>query len=287
MKGYRKTGGGAWDGEIGPLLEEARESRGLSLKEAERRTSIRWRYLEGLEREDLSGLPGRSYVHGFLSSYAEYLGLDVEKLSHSLKRHERGHKRRASRNEVASEKRSSSAMETGSEDGQSDGDTAPRQGSGASLVILLIVLSLGLVVTTLYLLQDDAVLSGAPNDGDSPLEGNPEEGGMGTLTQPGNTAPRLEGGAGGGSQNRRGGKLRALVRVQGAESWISVESESGVEYTGIAQPGFSQSFESGESLRITIGNAGAVELRINGLEYGTLGESGEVTSKNFTLKAER
>jgi hypothetical protein len=76
------------------------------------------------------------------------------------------------------------------------------------------------------------------------------------------------------------------VIVRGSESWISVESDGRVEYTGVAQPGFSRSFDSEEGLRITTGNAGAVELRINGLEYGTLGDSGEVRSRSFTLKRE-
>jgi hypothetical protein len=75
--------------------------------------------------------------------------------------------------------------------------------------------------------------------------------------------------------------------VTGAESWISVESDSEVAYTGIAQPGFSQRFEAGETFSITTGNAGAVELRLNDIKYGRLGQDGEVAARSFDFKRER
>src|SRR5919199_6369720 len=68
--------------QIGALLERKRREKGLSLKEAEQATKIRTRYLEGLEREDYSMLPDAVYVHGFLKTYANFLGLDGERLSH-------------------------------------------------------------------------------------------------------------------------------------------------------------------------------------------------------------
>src|SRR5690606_21627306 len=62
--------------EIGELLRRRREELGLSLRDAQTATKIRWRYLEALERGDDSVIPGYVYAKGFLRTYAEYLGLD-------------------------------------------------------------------------------------------------------------------------------------------------------------------------------------------------------------------
>src|SRR3712207_1996901 len=69
---------------IGRCLEEARESRDLSLREVEERTRIRSRYLRDLEQERFDVLPA-VYVLGSLKTYADFLGLDGAALSRQLK----------------------------------------------------------------------------------------------------------------------------------------------------------------------------------------------------------
>ena len=70
--------------EIGRILEQAREERGLSLHQVEQATKIRARYLKELERENFDVLPA-VYVQGSLRTYADYLGLDSEALIRELK----------------------------------------------------------------------------------------------------------------------------------------------------------------------------------------------------------
>ena len=62
--------------EIGSVLREARERRGLELGAIERETHIRERYLAALEEERFERLPGRAYAKGFLRVYSDFLGLD-------------------------------------------------------------------------------------------------------------------------------------------------------------------------------------------------------------------
>jgi cytoskeleton protein RodZ len=62
--------------EIGNALRSVRERRGLELREVERETRIRERYLAALEEERFDLLPARAYAKGFLGVYAEFLGLD-------------------------------------------------------------------------------------------------------------------------------------------------------------------------------------------------------------------
>ena len=65
---------------IGERLRTTREARGLSLDEVEASIRIRRRYLDALEAEAFHEIPGPAYVKGFLRTYAVYLGLPAEEL---------------------------------------------------------------------------------------------------------------------------------------------------------------------------------------------------------------
>lgn len=65
---------------IGAALRAARESRGEHLDEIAQWLRIQPAFLAALEVGDLRSLPGRVYAAGFLRSYAEHLGLDLQGL---------------------------------------------------------------------------------------------------------------------------------------------------------------------------------------------------------------
>jgi cytoskeleton protein RodZ len=65
---------------IGERLRNAREARGWSLADVSELTRIRAVFLEAIEEEQFDRLPGRTYVRGFLRTYATALGLDPEEL---------------------------------------------------------------------------------------------------------------------------------------------------------------------------------------------------------------
>jgi Helix-turn-helix domain len=70
---------------IGYLLEQARVNRGVSLEEAAQATRIRRDYLEKLESDDHSTMPEPIYVRGFIKTYANYLGLDGDRLAAQIR----------------------------------------------------------------------------------------------------------------------------------------------------------------------------------------------------------
>jgi len=65
--------------QIGTALAAAREARGLELRDAERLTCMRLRYLQALEDERFDDLPGKAYARAFLRTYAAALGLDADR----------------------------------------------------------------------------------------------------------------------------------------------------------------------------------------------------------------
>ena len=89
-----------------------------------------------------------------------------------------------------------------------------------------------------------------------------------------------------GAQKITDDSVRATVRVSGSPSWLKITTDGAVAYEGIAQPGFSRSFEGRDALSIWTGNAGAVEAQVDGRDLGTLGADGEVLTREFAAQPE-
>ena len=70
------SGGDGYLTGIGEELRQARIRRGRSIAQAHQATRIARHYLEALEAEDWRQMPAAPFARGFLSSYAQYLGLD-------------------------------------------------------------------------------------------------------------------------------------------------------------------------------------------------------------------
>jgi cytoskeleton protein RodZ len=65
-------------GDFGRKLREARERRGLSLRQIANATKISVPTLEALERNDITRLPGGIFSRGVVRSYALEVGLEPE-----------------------------------------------------------------------------------------------------------------------------------------------------------------------------------------------------------------
>ena len=63
-------------GTLGRYLQDARNARGIDLREAAQQTRISLQYLKALEDEDFSKLPGEVFVRGFLKNYGKFLCLN-------------------------------------------------------------------------------------------------------------------------------------------------------------------------------------------------------------------
>lgn len=66
--------------ELGHILREARETKGLTLAEAQEETRINSKYLAALENGEYNKLPTPVHVRGFLRNYSRFLGLDSQPL---------------------------------------------------------------------------------------------------------------------------------------------------------------------------------------------------------------
>ena len=65
---------------IGELFKQRRQEMNLSLKEIENGTSIRVAHLQAIEEGEMSKLISPVYAQGFVRQYANYLGIDADKM---------------------------------------------------------------------------------------------------------------------------------------------------------------------------------------------------------------
>jgi cytoskeleton protein RodZ len=270
---FQTPDGGA---KIGQVLEKARKERGLTLDEVEHATKIRKRYLIGLERDDYGALPDAVYAQGFLKTYANYLGLDGEELSRELKDRRRPRRERSMaygtpvKSDFERPLINPSQLSPSRKRGSISGATI--------LTFAVALLALVAVVGTLYYVGRSVQISG-----DEPAPSRPSGEQADSKPAAGDRA-RQEGGeeAAGAAQPD---SLTVEVSVVGAPSWLSILADGNLMYEQIAQPGFSQTFEARREISIRTGNAGAVGVEVNGQNLGRLGESGEVLTRDFTLKS--
>lgn len=72
--------------QVGLILKDARERRGLTLEGVATSTRVPRSHLEAIERGDSSSLPSGPFLKGFIASYARHLGQDVDVLIQILER---------------------------------------------------------------------------------------------------------------------------------------------------------------------------------------------------------
>jgi cytoskeleton protein RodZ len=271
---------------IGTLLRSKRREKGLSLQDVEQATKIRARYLDGLEREDYSALPAAVYIHGFLKTYANFLGLDGERLSRELKEYRSPRRERQPEHE--GEGPEPSEFEQPLVAPGALGSAERRRISGTIfLTVALAVVVLAVVTGILYFVGRGSQEAAVGPTGDAAVEPDPnpslEKPAKEPSTNP--TETTVAGTAGGRTDydpaDNATGMIQATVRVLEDPSYLSIRTDGTTVYQQPTQPGFSQTYEARDVIGVTAGNAGAVRVEINGQDAGPIGSYGEVATRTF------
>lgn len=244
-------------GKIGEALRKAREEKGITLRQAEEATKIRLKYLEALEREDFSQIPGRVYAIGFLRNYARYLGLDWQTLVEELKA--------ALPPEEEEEYKISPSPSEESQD-------RPKKGLWRWFTVLLVLLLLwGL--NQLYNRARptlDTNLLPSPPAADN--RGDPSQGQVSPPTPVPPSPPPLPPISG----------VEVKVYIKERECWIGVRIDGKDSFSGLLKAGDAKTFRGDKEITLTLGSAGVAEVTVNNQVLPPLGKVGEVVTKTFT-----
>lgn len=264
--------------QLGDRMRQAREQQGISLAQAAVETRILQRYLAALEEGEYQHLPGDVYARGFIRNYAHYLGISPEECI-DLYRRERG-----STEQIR--------VVPASRPPRVQGCALPSFFSVFFIVVALVS------AAYFYLSASGLVGTSAERSAVVPTSGPPTPEPLPTATpapspeavvgleptlpivlpQPSPTLPLQP-------SPTQSAPVVVEVRIKPgahAGSWLRIESDGGQVFQGTLQAGASQIVEAQRQVSIRAGNAGVVEVSVNGQPPLTLGQSlGQVVDWSF------
>ena len=299
---------------IGDTLREARERQNLSIKDIEKGTSIRALYIESIEKGEFDKLPGNAYTKGFIRSYANFLKLDadacVRQYNEENNPEEVAAKEAAKRAEEAAEAQQQAAYEKReaeksrsrsgifgsshrSESTKPERAAAPRQeaprvsisdfesrveSSHHRQTLLMGIIAVLVIAAGAYFLfgSDDETASKQPQTKVTTQAK--------TTTTSASAQQQQQQQAAAKPVEEKKQYTDVQVSAKFSERcWVSVKADGKTIFEGTIDEGTSKDWKAEKELKITAGNAGAVELTYNGENKGILGGEGEVVEKTYAL----
>lgn len=247
---------------LGIRLRELREAKGVSLDDIARSTRVGRGHLEALESDSLGELPSPVFVKGFIRAYCEFL--------------------EASPDEALGLYREATGETVKPDRVQSAVHTPPTRRVGPLMVSLVLFIALG---ASLFALRIGLKSSPRPAPAVSgPARGNPESVPSSTPT-PVTSAPAVPvqpAPVPAGEPSPAGQRL--LIRALEL-TWIRVQVDEGQVTEELMQAGAVREWTAARRFVLTVGNAGGLEVDLNGQRIPALGAKGAVIQR-LVLPAE-
>ncbi len=243
---------------LGDRFRTAREARGLTLSDVADHIRIRSVYLAALEEENWSVIGAPVYIRGFMRTYARFLGLDPSEAVADYN--------------AATGTAPPTAAEIPQPGAVTQAGSAPSQSlrpllwiAGAVAVLLLALVVYLAVAPSPVPTPPVAAPAASLSPGASALPS----------TLPLATASGLPGAA-------ASGESHVLTIHLTAVCWLRVTVDGSVSIEGTFPAGTTKTFH-GNSAVVLVGNAGGVQIAVDGTPVGKLGGMGAVVQRTFTL----
>lgn len=236
---------------FGSWLRRQREVREISLREIADSSKISLRYLEALEGDRFDLLPAPVFARGFLREYAKFVGLSPDDVVNYFL--------------VAQQ-----ALEP-SEDEDEGAPVAPREGTGAWTWGLLILLASLVVLGLVALLAYHAERRREASHVEAPPTTAPPMAAA-AAAPPAATGLPAPGPGEGQPASRPGSQapLRVTLDFTG-QCWVDLLIDGSRRVSELRVQGESLPIEAQQSVVLTLGDAGAVRVDVNGHPYDIAG----------------
>jgi len=248
--------------EFGLHLKQARERRGISLRQIASATKISSGALEALERGDFSRLPGGIFSRAFVRAYAVEVGLDPEETVRQY-------------TELADALALSSLREVATaEITDDDRMFLERQriaGVWLRVIAVILVIALGGGLTWWRVSVSRARAAATPTVTLAPPPAAPVSA---PESAPGTLEPTTAAAA-----NTR--PLTVELHAD-ASCWVKLTADGRLVLSRNLTAGESQSFQADRDVVVQFGNAGAISWIINGKPAKPLGNPGDVRGATIT-----
>ena len=238
---------------LGSLIAKARKDAGLSLEDLAAKTNIRMSVLSEIEKNNFSNCGGETYARGHIRNIAAVVKADQKEFIR-LYEEEQGGETRSIKDLLIE----NSVMRLPAE---------ARKVSWKVLVMIsvvsLFVVGIGQVVISNINTND--VVGAAPSASASP-----------TTNESASAEPSTE------STFSSGTGVEVVIDAARAKSWLFVSDASGrTLFSGQVSRGAVKVFSSDSQLNLKVGNAGGVDLKVNGKKVEAIGVDGEVVSVSY------
>lgn len=238
---------------LGSLIAKARKDAGLSLEDLAAKTNIRMSVLSEIEKNNFEHCGGETYARGHVRNIAAILKADQKEFIR-LYEEEQGGETRSIKDLLIE----NSVMRLPAE---------ARKISWKVLVLIsvvsLFVVGIGQVVISNINTND--VVGAAPSASASP-----------TAAESPSAEPSAE------STFSSGTGVEVVINAVRAKSWLFVSDASGrTLFSGQVSRGAVKVFSSDSQLNLKVGNAGGVDLKVNGKKVEAIGVDGEVVSVSY------
>lgn len=231
-------------------LKAARERRGLSLRDIFEATRVSLVNLEAVEKSDFERLPPPVYARAFIRKYARAVGIDENPLLKNYERYLEGLKPRGVDTVVRK--------------------PWPEKGRRYQFLFLSLaaVIVAGILVYTLFLYDQygKAVLP-AP-----PAESIPAE----EKTAPPEQAAPVTAETDGPPVATAAEEKRRLVIEARETTWVRITADRDPPFQVLLKPGDRIERTASDYFQLDIGNAGGIELILEGKSLGSPGKRGQV-----------
>ena len=234
---------------LGSMIAKARKDAGVSIDALSASTNIRATLLREIENDEFQNCGGETYARGHLRNIATKLGINPQIFLDAFEDEQ-----------VHSTKTMTDLLVGTSVMNQPD---QPRKVSWKVLAAISIG-SLFLVGIAQIIISNGATTKvPAPSASSSPS----------ASSEP---APQES------ATTSTGTGVKVVIKASRAKSWLFVSDGAGtVLFSGQIQQGVSKTFTSDLSINLKVGNAGGVDLTVNGNEVESIGADGEVVDLSY------
>ena len=241
---------------LGIRLRELREAKGVSLDDIARSTRVGRRHLEALESDSWGELPAPVFVKGFIRAYCDFLDASPDEAL--------GVYREAS-GEPAKPERVQSVLRSG-----------PSRRAGPLVVSLVLFIALG---ASLFALRVGLKSSQRAAPATSGSARGAAETAPSPATTPAVATPAIppQPVAAPAAEPRPPAQRLLIHAVE--PTWIRVQADEGPVSEELLQAGAVREWSAARRFVLTVGNAGGLEIDLNGRRMPPLGARGVVIQK--------
>ena len=238
---------------LGSLIAKARKDAGLSLEDLAAKTNIRISVLSEIEKDNFSHCGGETYARGHVRNIASILKVDQKEFIRLYEEEQGGEVR--SMKDLLIE---NSVMRLPAE---------ARKVSWKVLVMISVVslFAVGIAQVVISNVNTNDVVSAVPSASASP-----------TAAESPSAEPSAQ------NTFSSGTGVEVVINASRAKSWLFVSDDAGrVLFSGQIPRGAVKTFSSNSQLNLKVGNAGGVDLKVNGKKVEAIGVDAEVVSVSY------